>query len=856
MEEAKTYSFDEAYQASLEYFAGDELAARVWVNKYAMKDSFGNIYEKSPEDMHWRIAREVARIERKYPNPMSADEVFALLDHFRYIIPAGSPMTGIGNNYQVASLSNCFVIGLDGDADSYGGIMRIDEEQVQLMKRRGGVGHDLSQLRPKGSPVNNSALTSTGLVPFMERYSNSTREVAQDGRRGALMLSVSIKHPDSEAFIDAKMTEGKVTGANVSVKLDDEFMQAAIDGKPYVQQFPIDSDAPIVKKEISASKLWEKIVHNAWKSAEPGVLFWDTILRESIPDCYADLGFRTVSTNPCGEIPLCPYDSCRLLAINLYAYVDKPFTKEAKFDYDKFAKHVAMAQRIMDDIVDLELEKIDTILDKIANDPQSDEVKETERHLWEKIKDKSGKGRRTGVGITAEGDMIAALGLRYGTQEATDLSVSVHRTLALSAYRSSVTMAKERGAFAVFCADRERNNPFLLRIKGADEQLYNDIMTYGRRNIACLTIAPTGTTSLMTQTTSGIEPVFMPVYKRRRKVNPGDTNVHVDFVDEVGDSFEEYIVYHKKFLEWMKVNGIDTEKKYTQEEIDALVEHSPYYKATANDVDWLMKVKMQGEIQKWVDHSISVTVNLPSDVDEALVNRLYVEAWRSGCKGCTIYRDGSRSGVMISVSKKDKKSKKDDAHTAEMPEVQHIPTVTEVRPKELECDVVRFQNNKEKWVAFVGLLDGYPYEIFTGLQDDDEGIVLPKTVTKGKIIKQTNDDGSHRYDFQFENKRGYKTTVEGLSEKFNPEYWNYAKLISGVLRYRMPIEHVIKLVGSLQLKSESINTWKIGVERALKKYIADGTQAKGKVCPVCGQETLVYQEGCLICTNCGASRCG
>ena len=856
MEEAKTYSFDEAYQASLEYFAGDELAARVWVNKYAMKDSFGNIYEKSPEDMHWRIAREVARIERKYPNPMSADEVFALLDHFRDIIPAGSPMTGIGNNYQVASLSNCFVIGLDGDADSYGGIMRIDEEQVQLMKRRGGVGHDLSQLRPKGSPVNNSALTSTGLVPFMERYSNSTREVAQDGRRGALMLSVSIKHPDSEAFIDAKMTEGKVTGANVSVKLDDEFMQAAIDGKPYVQQFPIDSDAPIVKKEISASKLWEKIVHNAWKSAEPGVLFWDTILRESIPDCYADLGFRTVSTNPCGEIPLCPYDSCRLLAINLYAYVDKPFTKEAKFDYDKFAKHVAMAQRIMDDIVDLELEKIDAILDKIANDPQSDEVKETERHLWEKIKDKSGKGRRTGVGITAEGDMIAALGLRYGTQEATDLSVSVHRTLALSAYRSSMTMAKERGAFAVFCADRERNNPFLLRIKGADEQLYNDIMTYGRRNIACLTIAPTGTTSLMTQTTSGIEPVFMPVYKRRRKVNPGDTNVHVDFVDEVGDSFEEYIVYHKKFLEWMKINGIDTEKKYTQEEIDALVERSPYYKATANDVDWLMKVKMQGEIQKWVDHSISVTVNLPNDVDEALVNRLYVEAWRSGCKGCTIYRDGSRSGVMISVSKKDKKSKKDDAHTAEMPEVQHIPTVTEVRPKELECDVVRFQNNKEKWVAFVGLLDGYPYEIFTGLQDDDEGIVLPKTVTKGKIIKQTNDDGSHRYDFQFENKRGYKTTVEGLSEKFNPEYWNYAKLISGVLRYRMPIEHVIKLVGSLQLKSESINTWKIGVERALKKYIADGTQAKGKVCPVCGQETLVYQEGCLICTNCGASRCG
>ncbi len=856
MEEAQTYSFDEAYQASLEYFAGDELAARVWVNKYAMKDSFGNIYEKSPEDMHWRIAREVARIERKYPNPMSADEVFALLDHFRYIIPAGSPMTGIGNNCQVASLSNCFVIGLDGDADSYGAVMRIDEEQVQLMKRRGGVGHDLSQLRPKGTPVNNSALTSTGLVPFMERYSNSTREVAQDGRRGALMLSVSIKHPDSEAFIDAKMTEGKVTGANVSVKLDDEFMQAAIDDKPYTQQFPIDSDAPIVKTEVSARKLWEKIVHNAWKSAEPGVLFWDTILRESIPDCYADLGFRTVSTNPCGEIPLCPYDSCRLLAINLYAYVEHPFTPEAKFNYDKFAKHVDMAQRIMDDIVDLELEKIDLILDKIANDPQSDEVKETERHLWEKIRDKSGKGRRTGVGITAEGDMIAALGLRYGTQEATDLSVSVHRTLALSAYRSSVTMARERGAFAVFSADRERNNPFLLRIKDADGQLYDDIMAYGRRNIACLTIAPTGTTSLMTQTTSGIEPVFMPVYKRRRKVNPNDTNVHVDFVDEVGDSFEEYIVYHKKFLEWMRINGIDTEKKYTQEEIDALVERSPYYKATANDVDWLMKVKMQGEIQKWVDHSISVTVNLPHDVDEALVNRLYVEAWRSGCKGCTIYRDGSRSGVMISVSKKDRKQKKEDAHAAESSVMPTVPTVTEVRPKELECDVVRFQNNKEKWVAFVGLLNGYPYEIFTGLQDDEEGIVLPKTVTKGKILKQTNEDGSHRYDFQFENKRGYKTTVEGLSEKFNPEYWNYAKLISGVLRYRMPIEHVIKLVGSLQLKSENINTWKIGVERALKKYVADGTQARGKVCPVCGQETLVYQEGCLICTSCGASRCG
>ena len=848
METKQTYSYEEAYEASLKYFAGDELAARVWVNKYAMKDSFGNIYERSPQDMHWRIANEVARIEQKYPNPMSAQEVFDLLDHFRYIVPAGSPMTGIGNNHQVASLSNCFVIGLEGNSDSYGAIMRIDEEQVQLMKRRGGVGHDLSDLRPKGSPVNNSALTSTGLVPFMERYSNSTREVAQDGRRGALMLSVSIKHPDSEAFIDAKMTEGKVTGANVSVKLDDTFMQAAIDDTPYVQQFPIDAAEPLVKKEISAKKLWEKIVHNAWKSAEPGVLFWDTILRESIPDCYADLGFRTVSTNPCGEIPLCPYDSCRLLSVNLYSYVENPFTSSASFNYDKLKQHVRAAQRIMDDIVDLELEKIDAIMEKVKADPQTDEVKHAEYHLWEKIKNKSSLGRRTGVGITAEGDMIAAMGLRYGTQEATDFSVSVHRTLALSAYGSSVEMARERGAFAIYDAEREKNNPFILRIKEADHQLYNDMVQYGRRNIACLTIAPTGTTSLMTQTTSGIEPVFMPVYKRRRKVNPNDADVHVDFVDEVGDSFEEYIVYHHKFLEWMRINGIDTTRKYTQAEIDNLVAQSPYNKATANDVDWLMKVRMQGAIQKWVDHSISVTVNLPNDVDEALVNRLYVEAWRSGCKGCTIYRDGSRAGVMVSVSKKEKK--------AETPAPAPHAEVVEVRPRELECDVVRFQNSKEKWVAFVGLLKGHPYEIFTGLQDDEEGISLPKTVVKGRIIKQTLEDGSHRYDFQFENKRGYKTTVEGLSEKFNPEYWNYAKLISGVLRYRMPIENVIKLVGSLQLKSESINTWKIGVERALKKYIVDGTKAKGKVCPVCGQETLVYQEGCLICTNCGTSRCG
>ena len=849
MEKNKTYTFDEAFRASMEYFGGDELAARVWANKYALKDSYGNIFEQTPTDMHWRIAREVARIENHYPNPLTEQQVFELLDHFRYIVPAGSPMTGIGNDHQVASLSNCFVIGLDGDADSYGAVMLMDEEQVQLMKRRGGVGHDLSQLRPKGTPVNNSALTSTGVVPFMERFSNSTREVAQDGRRGALMLSISVKHPDSEAFIDAKMQEGKITGANVSVKLDDEFMQCAIDGKEYTQKFPIDSDAPIVTKKADAKKLWEKIVQNAWKSAEPGVLFWDTILRESIPDCYADLGFRTVSTNPCGEIPLCPYDSCRLLSVNLYSYVVNPFTPEAYFDFDLFKKHVALAQRIMDDIVDMEMEKIDKIIEKVKSDPQADVVKETELHLWQKIKRKSAMGRRTGVGITAEGDMLAAMNLRYGTQEATDFSVEVHKTLALAAYRSSVVMAKERGAFEVYDSEREKNNPFINRIREADPELYADMLKYGRRNIACLTIAPTGTTSLMTQTTSGIEPVFMPVYKRRRKVNPTDTDVHVDFVDESGDSFEEFIVFHHKFLTWMKINGYDTEKRYTQEELDQLVEKSPYYKATANDVDWLMKVRMQGAIQKWVDHSISVTINLPNNVDEQLVNRLYVEAWRSGCKGCTVYRDGSRSGVMIAVEKKDKK-KAEEKHICEP------PTVTEVRPKELECDVVRFQNNKEKWVAFVGLLDGYPYEIFTGLQDDEEGISLPKSVNKGKIIKKIDENGKKRYDFQFENKRGYKTTVEGLSEKFNPEYWNYAKLISGVLRYRMPIANVIKLVGQLQMDSQSINTWKIGVERALKKYIVDGTEAKGQKCPVCGQETLVYQEGCLICKNCGSSRCG
>ena len=843
----KTYTFDEAFKASLDYFTGDELAAKGWVNKYALKDAFGNIYEESPNDMHHRLASEIARVEKKYPNPLSEQELFDLFDHFRYIVPQGSPMTGIGNDYQIASLSNCFVIGLDGQADSYGAIIRIDEEQVQLMKRRGGVGHDLSHIRPKGSPVKNSALTSTGLVPFMERYSNSTREVAQDGRRGALMLSVSIKHPDSEAFIDAKMTEGKVTGANVSVKIDDDFMNAAVNGGTYKQQYPIDSDSPVYVKDIDASGLWKKIIHNAWKSAEPGVLFWDTILRESVPDCYADLGFRTVSTNPCGEIPLCPYDSCRLLAINLYSYVVNPFTPDAYFDYDLFKKHVGLAQRIMDDIIDLESEKIEMILAKIDSDPESMEVRQTERHLWEKIQRKTLQGRRTGVGITAEGDMIAALGLRYGTEEATDCAELIQKTLALAAYRSSVMLAKERGAFEIFDAKREEKNPFINRLREADPALYEDMLKYGRRNIACLTIAPTGTTSLMTQTTSGIEPVFLPVYKRRRKVNPNDSEARVDFVDETGDAFEEYIVFHHKFVTWMQANGYSASKKYTQEEVEELVAKSPYYKATSNDVDWLQKVRMQGRIQKWVDHSISVTINLPNDVSEELVDSLYVEAWRCGCKGCTVYRDGSRSGVLIAT---DKKKKKEDCNCMQP------PVIVSTRPRELDADVVKFQNNREKWIAFVGLLNGRPYEIFTGLADDDEGIMLPKNVSKGTIIKSYDEDGNKHYDFQFKNKRGYKMTIEGLDGKFNPEYWNYAKLISGVLRYGMPIDQVIKLVQGMELNSESINTWKNGVERALKKYLPNGMEAKGQKCPNCGLETLIYQEGCLICTNCGASKCG
>lgn len=848
--ETKTFTSEEIRKATLEYFKGDDLATKVWATKYALKDSFGNTYEQTPDDMHRRLAGEIGRIEKKYPNPLSEDELFELFRNFKYIVPQGSPMTGIGNNFQVASLSNCFVIGFDSDSDSYGAIIKIDEEQVQLMKRRGGVGHDLSHIRPKGSPVKNSALTSTGIVPFMERYSNSTREVAQDGRRGALMLSVSIKHPDSEAFIDAKLESGKVTGANISVKLHDDFMEAAINNLPYTQQYPIQSANPWYKKEVDANAIWKKIVHNAWQSAEPGILFWDTIIRESVPDCYADLGYKTVSTNPCGEIPLCPYDSCRLLAINLYSYINNPFTPEASFDFELFEVHVGLAQRIMDDIIDLEMEKIDKIIAKIDSDPEEAEIKNTELRLWEKIKIKTSQGRRTGVGTTAEGDMLAGLGFRYGTDEATDFSEKVHKAVALAAYRSSIKMAQERGAFTVYDAKREENNPFIQRLREADPKLYKEMVQYGRRNIACLTIAPTGTTSIITQTTSGIEPVFMPVYTRRRKVNPNDKNVHVDFVDENGDSWEEYIIFHHKFVTWMEANNYPASKKYTKEEVDEMVALSPYYKATANDVDWLKKVQMQGRVQKWVDHSISVTINLPGDATEELVGNLYEEAWRCGCKGVTVYRDGSRAGVLIAVEDKTE-DKKEERKICFPYEEGHL-----IRPKELDCDVVRFQNSKDKWIAFVGIYKDRPYEIFTGLADDEEGILLPKTVTEGKIIKMIDDNGNKRYDFQFANKRGYKTTVEGLSHKFDKEFWNYAKLISGVLRYGMPIDQVIKLVSGLQLDNESINTWKVGVERALKKYVPDGTQINGKSCPECGQKTLIYQEGCLTCNNCGYSRCG
>ena len=848
------YTYDQAYEASLLYFKGDALAARVWTSKYALKDSDGNLFELTPDDMHRRLASELARIERNYPDPLQEDEIFETLRDFRYIVPQGSPMAGIGNDLQVGSLSNCFVIGLDGKPDSYGGIIKIDEEQVQLMKRRGGVGHDLSHIRPKGSPVKNSALTSAGLVHFMERYSISTREVAQDGRRGALMLTVSIKHPDSEHFIDAKMTEGKVTGANVSVRIDDAFMQAATEGEIYTQRYPVGSATPTVTKDINAAALWRKIVHNAWKSAEPGVLFWDTIIRESVPDCYADLGFQTISTNPCGEIPLCPYDSCRLVAINLYSYVRNPFTPEADFDFELFRRHMRIAQRVMDDIIDLEMEKIDHIIEKIESDPETPEVKQTELNLWKKIRSKTLLGRRTGCGTTGEGDMLAALGLRYGTREATDFSTSVHRELALAYYRASVDCARLRGAFEIYDAEREEHNPYIQRLREADPQLYEEMTKYGRRNIACLTIAPTGTTSLMTQTSSGIEPVFSPIYKRRRKVNPNDAEVTIDFVDEVGDAFEEYVVYHHKFLEWMRINGHEPKKNMSAQEIEELVALSPYYKASSNEIDWVEKVHMQGAVQKWVDHSISVTINLPNDVSEDLVGRLYVEAWKAGCKGCTVYRDGSRNNVLESLAA-DKKRRATSAEHHEAGIIRN-PEHLLKRPVELEADVVRFQNNKEKWIAFIGLVDGKPYEIFTGLADDEDGIFCPKSVSHGKIIKTIDENGRKRYDFQFINKRGYKTTIEGLSEKFNPEFWNYAKLISGVLRYGMPIDQVLKLVSQLELDSTNINTWKNGVERALKKYVPNGTGAVGVKCPNCGEEALIYQEGCLICKNCGTSRCG
>jgi ribonucleoside-diphosphate reductase alpha chain len=841
----KTFSYEEALAAATSYFKGDTLAASVWVNKYALKDSFGKIYEKSPDDMHRRIAKELARIESKYPNPLSEEEIYELLADFKYIVPQGSPMAGIGNNFQVSSLSNCFVIG--SGADSYGGIIRTDEEQVQLMKRRGGVGHDLSHIRPKGSPVMNSALTSTGIVPFMERYSNSTREVAQDGRRGALMLSVSSKHPDAEDFIDAKLEQGKVTGANVSVRIDDKFMRAVISGKKYIQQYPIDSKNPVFTKEVDASALWDKIIYNAWKSAEPGVLFWDTIIRESVPDCYADLGYKTVSTNPCGEIPLCPYDSCRLLAINLYNYVINPFTPQARFDFSLFSKHVQIAQRIMDDIIDLEIEKIDGILAKVGRDPEDDTLKSVERGLWEKVRTTCMNGRRTGVGITAEGDMLAALGLRYGSEEGTATSVEIHKTLAVNAYKSSVHLAKDRGSFPVFDAEREKNNPFINRLREADPALYEEMLVHGRRNIALLTIAPTGTTSLMTQTTSGIEPVFMISYTRRRKVNPNDPEVEVNFIDEVGDHWEEFHVFHHKFLDWLQINGYDVDKvkKLPVDELDKIIATSPYFKGTANDVDWVQKVKMQGAIQKWVDHSISVTVNVPEDTSVEMVRQIYLTAWEEGCKGCTIYRDGSRSGVLIS----DKKE-----NTAENPGSFFPETSSPKRPAVLDAKVVRFMNNNEPWMAVIGLLHNRPYEIFTGAAVDI--FKFPDYVNQGWVIKAKDDQGNNRYDFQFTDKDGYKITIEGLSRSFNKEFWNYAKLISGVLRHGMPLLNVVDLISGLNVEQSYINTWKNGVIRSLKAFIPDGTIASEAECPECADPNgLIFKEGCLICKSCGFSEC-
>ncbi len=843
----EAYDSKEVHEEATRYFNGEEMVANVWINKYALRDGEGNIYERTPDDMHLRLAKEFARIEKKYPNPLEEIQIANLMKQFKYIVPQGSPMFGIGNNFQIASLSNCFVIGNDGASDSYGAIMKVDEEQVQLMKRRGGVGHDLSHIRPEGSLVNNSALTSTGIVPFMERYSNSTREVAQGGRRGALMLSISIKHPDAEKFIDAKLIQGKVTGANVSVKIDDEFMECVKNGKPYVQQYPIDSKNPMIRKEIDASALWKKIIHNAWAAAEPGVLFWDTIQHESIPDCYADQGFRTVSTNPCGEIPLCPYDSCRLLAINLYSYVEQPFTQHASFNFPKFKEHVMIAQRMMDDLIDMEMEKIDKILMKIQSDPESRTIKRTEEELWLKIQEKSGLGRRTGLGITAEGDMLAALGYRYGTQEANDFATEVHKQLALSAYRSSVQLAKERGKFPIYNAEKERNNPFIRRIRQADPELYDEMVTFGRRNIALLTIAPTGSVSLCTQTTSGIEPVFMVAYTRRRQENPHDKNSRLDFVNKDGDSFEEYQVIHPKFKIWAEINGYDGEqlKHMSTEKLNELIKKSPYYHATAHDIDWVMKVKLQGSVQKWVDHSISVTVNLPNDVTEDVVSEIYQTAWESGCKGMTIYRDGSRDGVIISNNDKGN-------NVANNPNEINETTAPK-RPKELEADVIRFKNHEEDWIAVVGMLNGKPYEIFTGKATSFAS--LPTWVKNGWVtrVKPRTED-SARYDFSFVDQDGYTVTIQGLSRMFLKEYWNYAKLISGILRHGMPLPNVVNLVDKLRFDDDNIMTWKNGVTRALKRYIKEGTRVK-QACPDCGQHALAYKDGCVSCMNCGYSKC-
>jgi len=852
----KTYSKQEIEKATLQYFKGDKLATDVWIRKYCLKDEI-NYYELTPDDMHRRIAKELARIEARYPNPLSEEQIYETIKDFKRIVPQGSPMSGIGNNYQIVSLSNCFVIGNNGNSDSYGGILKIDQEQIQLMKRRGGVGHDLSHIRPSGSPVKNSAITSTGLVPFMERYSNSTKEVAQDGRRGALMLSVSVKHPDAEKFVDAKLTQGKVTNANISVKLTDDFMQAVVGGKPFMQQYPVDSENPTYTKEIDALKLWKKIIYNAWKSAEPGILFWDKVISESIPDCYADQGFKTVSTNPCGEIPLCPNDSCRLLCVNLYGYVVNPFTCEAFFDFELFKQDVQIAQRYMDDIIDLELEKIDQILAKLESDPEDELLKLYEINLWQQIRSMTEKGRRTGLGVTAEGDMLAALGYRYGTDEATDFSEEVHKTLKLNAYRSSVTLAQERGTFPIYDWKREYENPFIKRIFNEDPALYDDMRVFGRRNIALLTIAPTGTASLMTQTTSGIECVFLPVYMRRRKVNSQEKDARIDF-EEDGVAWQEYPVFHHKFEIWLEINGYDVNvvRTMTKSQVDEIVKKSPYYKATSNDVDWVKKVEMQGRIQQHVDHSISVTVNLPETVSEEIVAKVYEAGWRSGCKGMTVYRDGSRSGVLVGMDEKK------ETVAPEALKETHAPK----RPKRLKGEIHRFQNALEKWIAVVGLKDGRPYEIFTGKLTNGLS-KLPPTIKDCEIVKniieveELDEYGNKvmvkkkRYDIEYIDLEGNKQVHMGLNHAFNPEFWNYAKLISGIMRHGMPTIYLYELIESLNFKEDYINTWKNGVARVIKRYIKDGEKGRGK-CSTCGGENLNYSEGCLKCMDCGSSKCG